>query len=93
MRHRDYIRSRDLLRVSAITEQDCNSWTDNFEKCCDLIAGHDGSRGRNRAMPELGELLRDVQALDGWVRSLRDRQKTRVQTPIGVPLEAVAAGK
>jgi hypothetical protein len=44
-------------------------------------------------MPELGELLRDVQALDGWVRSLRDRQKTRVQTPIGVPLEAVAAGK
>ena len=93
MRHRDYIRSRDLLRVSAMTEQHCNSWTDNFEKCCDLIAGHDGSRGRNRAMPEPGELLQDVQALDGWVRGLRERQKTKVQASIGIPLEAVAADK
>jgi len=93
MRHRDYIRSTDLLRVSALTEQDCNFWTDNFEKCCDLIAAHDGSRGRNRAMPEPGELLRDVQTLDTWVRNLRDRQKTKVQTSSPMPLAAAAGGK
>jgi hypothetical protein len=93
MRHKDYIRGRDLLRVAALTEQDCNSWTDNFGKCSDLIAGHDGSRGRNRAMPEPGELLKDVQALDAWVRSLRDRQKTTVQASSRIPLEVVAAGK
>ena len=62
MRHRDYIRGRDLLRVSALTEQDCHSWSDNFGRCCDLIGGHDGSRGRNRAMPEPDELLRNVQS-------------------------------
>jgi hypothetical protein len=93
MRHRDHIRGRDLLRVSALTEQDCNSWTDNFGKCCDLIAAHDGSRGRNRAMPEPGELLQDVQALDGWVRSLKDRQKTRVQVSSAMPVEVAAAGE
>ena len=75
MRHRDYIKVQDLARVSALTEQDCQSWADNFGKCCGLMAGHDESRGRNRAMPEPDELLRDVQALDGWVRNLRDRQK------------------
>jgi AAA domain len=93
MRHRDYIWSTNLLRVSALTEQDCNSWTDNFQRCCDLIAAHDGSRGRNRAMPEPVELVRDVEALDTWVRNLRDRQKTKVQTSSSMPLEAAAGGK
>ena len=54
MRHRDYIRGRDLVRVSALTQEDCKSWSDNFARCSDHIAGHDGSRGRNRAMPEPG---------------------------------------
>jgi hypothetical protein len=75
MRHRDYIKVQDLPRVSALTGQDCQSWSDNFAKCCGLMAGHDESRGRNRAMPEPEELLRDAQALDAWARNLRDRQK------------------
>jgi hypothetical protein len=75
MRHRDYIRGRDLIRVSALTEQDCRSWSENFQKCSDCIAGHDGSRGRNRAMPEPDELLKDAQALGAWATDLRQRQK------------------
>ena len=75
MRHRDYIRDKDLIRVSALTKQDCKSWGDNFGKCCGLMAGHDGSRGRNRAMPEPLELLQDAQALDAWVRDLKQRQQ------------------
>lgn len=78
MRHRDYIRGKDLVRVSALTEQDCKLWRDNFSKCSDHIAAHDGSRGRNRAMPEPEELLQDAQALDGWVKDLKARQ-TAVQ--------------
>lgn len=74
MRHRDYINPKELIRVSALTEQDCKSWTENYEKCCDYIDGHDGSRGRNRAMPEPDELLKDVQALGAWVRDLKQRQ-------------------
>lgn len=76
MRHRDYIRGRDLARVSALNKQDCKTWSDNFQRCSDYIAGHDGSRGRNRSMPDPKELLQDVQALDEWVRDLKQRQKT-----------------
>jgi energy-coupling factor transporter ATP-binding protein EcfA2 len=75
MRHRDYIRGRDLIRVSALTEQDCQTWTENFGNCSDYVAAHDESRGRNRAMPEPEELLRDVETLNSWVRNLRERQK------------------
>ena len=75
MRHRDYINTKELIRVSVLTEQDCTSWRDNFQKCSDCIAGHDGSRGRNRAMPEPDELLKDAQALGAWVTDLRQRQK------------------
>jgi hypothetical protein len=80
MRHRDYIRDKDLMRVSVLTEQDCKTWYDNFGKCCGHIAGHDASRGRNRAMSEPEELLADVRALDAWVRSLRERQNQLEKT-------------
>ncbi len=74
MRHRDYIKVQDLTRVTALTEPDCQTWKDSFAKCCGLMAGHDESRGRNRAMPEPEELLQDVNALDTWVRDLKGRQ-------------------
>ena len=74
MRHRDYIKGRDLIRVSALTETDCAAWAQNFERCCDYVAAHDASRGRNRAAPEPTELLADVQKLDSWVRDLKQRQ-------------------
>ena len=76
MRHRDYIKTQDLARVSALTEQDCRTCRENFKKCSDCIAGHDGSRGRNRAMPEPDELLQDVKALEKWMKDLKRRQNT-----------------
>ena len=90
MRHRDQIKPKDLPNVSALTRQDCQLWTNNFDKCCGFMAGHDQSRGRNRATPEPDELLRDAQALGTWVRSLRDRQKTIVQASSGIPIAAAA---
>jgi hypothetical protein len=74
MRHRDYIKGRDLIRVSALTAQDCRAWTESFGKCSNYVAAHDESRGRNRAMPEPEDLLCDVETLNNWVRSLRKRQ-------------------
>ena len=89
MRHRDYIKVQDLVRVSALTEDDCKSWSDNFSKCCGLMAGHDGSRGRNRPMPEPAQLLGDVEALNTWIRDLKRRQTT-IQTTRRVVATALA---
>jgi hypothetical protein len=86
MRHRDYIRDKDLVRVSALTEKDCKSWGANFGKCCGLMAGHDGSRGRNRAMPEPEELLQDVIALNTWVRELKERQNAAAEKARSQPV-------
>jgi hypothetical protein len=74
MRHRDYIMVKELFRVAALNLQDCQNWGDNYGRCCGLMAGHDESRGRNRAMPEPEELLQDVAALNTWVRNLKERQ-------------------
>jgi hypothetical protein len=88
MRHRDQIKPMDLPQVSALTRPDCQVWTANFDKCCGLMAGHDQSRGRNRATPEPDELLQDAQTLAAWVRNLRDRQKVIVQASSRIPIAA-----
>jgi hypothetical protein len=91
MRHRDQIKPANLPQVAALTWQDSQIWTNNFDKCCGLMAGHDQSRGGNRPTPEPDELLRDAQALGTWVRNLRDRQTTPVHASTGIPLAASAA--
>jgi hypothetical protein len=91
MRHRDYIKSKDLIRVSALTEQDCRLWRNNFIKCSDYVAAHDESRGRNRAMPEPEEMLRDVETLSTWVSDLKDRQKAIQGGSTGTPTVAASA--
>jgi ABC-type transport system involved in cytochrome c biogenesis ATPase subunit len=91
MRHRDYIKGRDLVRVSALTERDCQTWTDNFGKCSGYVAAHDESRGRNRAMPEPEDLLLDVQTLNTWVRDLKARQQSAQTRGAGAPVIAGAA--
>jgi hypothetical protein len=75
MRHRDQIKPATLSKVSVLTEQDCQLWTTSYAKCCGQMAGHDQSRGRNRAIPEPDELLQDALVLAGWVDSIRDRQR------------------
>lgn len=75
MRHRDQIKPAPLLKVTVLTEQDCQVWSANYANCCGQMAGHDQSRGRNRAVPEPDGLLADAQALATWMGSIRDRQK------------------
>lgn len=74
LRHRDYIDAKKLSRATAFSEADRDVWEAEFKKCCELIVGHDPSRGRNRAMPEPVEMLQDVEVLNGWVKSLKERQ-------------------
>jgi energy-coupling factor transporter ATP-binding protein EcfA2 len=74
-RHRDYINAKDLKKVSALTEADCDAFAAGFKKCCDIVDAHDPSRSRNAAPPPPVDLRQDIQALKDWATSLRDRQK------------------
>jgi energy-coupling factor transporter ATP-binding protein EcfA2 len=74
-RHRDYINTKDLKKVSVLNEVDCDNFAAGFKKCCDIVDAHDPSSGRNAAPPPVADLFQDIQALKEWASSLRDRQK------------------
>ncbi len=74
-RHRDYINTKDLAKVTALEESDSKAFSEGFKKCSDIVDAHDPSRGRNAAVPPPAEILSDIQDLRNWCDSLRARQK------------------
>ncbi len=74
-RHRDYVNTKDLKKVSALTATDCDAFAVGFKRCCDIVDAHDPSGGRNAASPPPADVLQDIQALKDWVAALRTRQK------------------
>lgn len=74
-RHRDYINTKDLKKVAALNDQDCDIFSAGFKKCCDMVDAHDPSSARNASPPPPSEIVEDIQVIKDWVKSLRDRQK------------------
>ncbi len=75
MRHRDYINSKELNKISALEQTDCKIWKDNFSKCCNFVEAHDAARGRNLTLPEPNVLLSDTITLKTWVETVKNKQK------------------
>ena len=80
IRHRDYINTKNLRRVTALTPNDCDLFDAGFKKCCDQVDAHDPSRGRGISFPGPDEVMRDIHAVRDWVVDLRQRQN-QVPTP------------
>lgn len=74
LRHRDYINSKHLGKVVALTEPDVEMFTAGYETCCDYIEAHDPSRGRDANPPAPDEILRDIETLKTWYADLKGRQ-------------------
>lgn len=74
-RHRDYINTKDLVKVTVLQTQDVLDFQAAFKKCCDQTDAHDPSRGRNAAPPPPDELLADIAKVRPWVDAIRQRQK------------------
>jgi energy-coupling factor transporter ATP-binding protein EcfA2 len=73
MRHRDYINTKDLKRVTALEESDVQIFQSGFKKCCDFVDAHDPSRGHNPEPPEPDDITRDIQLLKDWSEALRGK--------------------
>ncbi|WP_284390419.1 AAA family ATPase [Devosia yakushimensis] len=73
-RHRDYIDTKNLKRVTVIVDSDVETFRKNFKKCSDLVDAHDPSRARDGAVPPPNEVYADIQTLAGWADSIRTRQ-------------------
>lgn len=74
-RHRDYIKTKDLKKTLVLTDSDCETFDAGFKKCSEVTDAHDPSMARNAQPPAPSEVLRDIESLSNWVKSLRDRQK------------------
>ncbi|MGX5826001.1 AAA family ATPase [Mesorhizobium sp. 43Arga] len=73
-RHRDYIDTKNLLRVTAIEPSDVEVFRKNFKKCSDLVDAHDPSRARDGTVPPPDDILADIKTLADWAESIRTRQ-------------------
>ncbi|PWK56723.1 AAA family ATPase [Roseicyclus mahoneyensis] len=71
MRHRDYIDTKNLKRVTALEDADVHGFQIGFKKCCDFVDAHDPSRGHDPEPPEPVEIMADIQALKVWSEALR----------------------
>src|SRR3546814_15887256 len=73
-RHRDYINAKDLKKVSALNEADCDAFAAGFKKCCDIVDAHDPSSGRNAAPPPPTDLRSEERRVGKeCVRTCRSR--------------------
>ncbi|MEC5293737.1 AAA family ATPase [Aurantimonas sp. C2-6-R+9] len=73
-RHRDYIDTKNLKRVTVIEDADVETFRKNFKKCSDLVEAHDPSRARDGAVPPPDDILTDIKILADWAESIRTRQ-------------------
>lgn len=73
IRHRDYINTKNLKRVTALEEADVQGFQSGFKKCCDFVDAHDPSRGHDPEPPEPAEIMADIQALKDWSEVLRSK--------------------
>ena len=69
-RHRDYIDTKNLKKVTVLSESDSDIFQAGFKKCSDVVDAHDPSSGRNAAAPPPDEIVQDIEALKNWVKGL-----------------------
>jgi hypothetical protein len=74
-RHRDYIKTKDLLKVTVLDAPAVEGFRKGFKKCCDQTEAHDPSRGRNASPPPPDEIMQDVQDMKLWSEGLRAAQR------------------
>ncbi|PIB26451.1 hypothetical protein BFP76_11045 [Amylibacter kogurei] len=73
MRHRDYIDTKNLKRVTALEKSDVQTFQNGFKKCCDFVDAHDPSRGHDPEPPEPFEVMADIMLLKDWSAELRSK--------------------
>jgi hypothetical protein len=74
-RHRDYINSKELMKVTVLEESDVKGFQAGYKKCCDQTNAHDPSRARNAPPPPPDEIMADIGQVRPWVDGIRVRQK------------------
>jgi energy-coupling factor transporter ATP-binding protein EcfA2 len=76
-RYRPSIQTQKLAPLADITEEDCKTVETAMTKCSTWLPGHDQAAAARAPVPGAAELKKDIDALETWVKGIRDRRERR----------------
>ena len=74
-RYRPSVQTQRLAPLSDITDADCKTVETAMTKCSTWLPGHDKAPAARAPVPGAAELKQDIEALEAWVKTIRDRRK------------------
>jgi DNA repair ATPase RecN len=74
-RYRPSVQTQKLTPLSDITDADCKTVETAMTKCSTWLPGHDKAPAARAPVPGAAELKKDIDALETWVKGIRDRRK------------------
>jgi DNA repair ATPase RecN len=73
-RYRPSVQTQKLAPLADITEEDCKTVETAMTKCSTWLPGHDQPAAARAPIPGATELKKDIDALETWVKGIRDRR-------------------
>jgi energy-coupling factor transporter ATP-binding protein EcfA2 len=74
-RYRPSVETKRLAPLADISQADCQRVDTAMSKCSTWLPGHDQAAAARAPVPGAAELNQDINALEVWVKSIRDRRK------------------
>jgi len=76
-RYRPNIQTKQVGQIADITPEDCKTVEAAMTKCSKWLTGHDQAAAARAPVPGPEELKADIDALEKWVKTIRDRRQKR----------------
>ena len=73
-RYRPGVQTQQVTVIADITGEDCKVLESSMTKCSKWLPGHDQAAAARADIPEPASLKADIDLLDGWVTSIRNRR-------------------
>jgi len=74
-RYRPSVETNRLAPLADIKEEDCKTVETAMTKCSMWLPGHDQAAAARAPVPAAAELKKDIDALETWVKGIRDRRR------------------
>ena len=74
-RYRPSVETNRLAPLADIKEEDCKTVETAMTKCSMWLPGHDQAAAARAPVPGAVELKKDIDALETWVKGIRDRRR------------------
>lgn len=74
-RYRPSIQTQQVAQIADITPEDCREVEVGMTKCSTWLPGHDQAAAARAPVPKPDELKADIENLETWVKTIRDRRK------------------